>query len=112
MTWTSRWKSSGLIPCVRLVLVASPHVLGLLRRRLHSEVLNKVVAEVDKTLTNLEATSENALVVSADAKAMTADIRAGKGTIGGLMSDQEIYDDLKEMLRELKRRPWKIMWKE
>ncbi|WP_171210767.1 host attachment family protein [Ruegeria sp. HKCCA5426] len=36
----------------RLVLVASPHVLGLLRRRLHSEVLNKVVAEVDKTLTN------------------------------------------------------------
>ena len=36
----------------RLVLVASPHVLGLLRRRLHSEVLGKVVAEVDKTLTN------------------------------------------------------------
>lgn len=36
----------------RLVLVASPHVLGLLRRRLHTEVLAKVVAEVDKTLTN------------------------------------------------------------
>ncbi|MEX0317283.1 MAG: host attachment family protein [Ruegeria sp.] len=36
----------------RLVLVASPHVLGLLRRRLHKEVLNKVVAEVNKTLTN------------------------------------------------------------
>lgn len=36
----------------RLVLVASPHVLGLLRRRLHSEVLAKVVAEIDKTLTN------------------------------------------------------------
>jgi len=36
----------------RLVLVASPHVLGLLRRRLHSAVLAKVVAEVDKTLTN------------------------------------------------------------
>ncbi len=36
----------------RLVLVASPHVLGLLRRRLHSDVLAKVVAEVDKTLTN------------------------------------------------------------
>ena len=36
----------------RLVLVASPQVLGLLRRRLHSEVLGKVVAEVNKTLTN------------------------------------------------------------
>lgn len=36
----------------RLVLVASPQVLGLLRRRLHREVLAKVIAEVDKTLTN------------------------------------------------------------
>ncbi|WP_037310071.1 host attachment family protein [Ruegeria halocynthiae] len=36
----------------RLVLVASPHVLGLLRRRLHGKVLAKVVAEVDRTLTN------------------------------------------------------------
>lgn len=36
----------------KLVLVASPHVLGLLRRRLHSDVLAKVVAEVDKSLTN------------------------------------------------------------
>ncbi len=36
----------------QLVLVASPQVLGLLRRRLHSKVLSKVIAEVDKTLTN------------------------------------------------------------
>lgn len=36
----------------RLVLVASPQVLGDLRRELHQEVTDKVVAEIPKTLTN------------------------------------------------------------
>ncbi|MBY6002427.1 host attachment family protein [Salipiger bermudensis] len=35
-----------------LVLVASPQVLGDLRREMHKEVADKVVAEVPKTLTN------------------------------------------------------------
>lgn len=35
-----------------LVLVASPQVLGDLRREMHKEVAAKVVAEVPKTLTN------------------------------------------------------------
>ena len=36
----------------RIVLVASPKILGELRDKLHQEVANRVVAEVDKTLTN------------------------------------------------------------
>ncbi|MCU0910944.1 MAG: host attachment family protein [Rhodobacteraceae bacterium] len=36
----------------RLILVASPMVLGALRSRLHKEVADLVVAEIDKTLTN------------------------------------------------------------
>lgn len=36
----------------RIVIVAAPHVLGALREKLHKEVADKVVAEVDKTLTN------------------------------------------------------------
>ncbi|MFC3614584.1 host attachment family protein [Lutimaribacter marinistellae] len=35
-----------------LVLVASPQVLGELRKDMHQEVTNKIVAEVAKTLTN------------------------------------------------------------
>lgn len=37
----------------RLVIVASPQVLGALRGELHPVVADKVVAEVPKTLTNL-----------------------------------------------------------
>ncbi|MFO7757841.1 MAG: host attachment family protein [Roseovarius sp.] len=36
----------------RIVLVAAPHVLGDLRDHLHKEVQDKVVAEVDKDLSN------------------------------------------------------------
>ena len=35
-----------------IVLVASPSVLGELRSQLHQEVSDKVVGEIDKTLTN------------------------------------------------------------
>ncbi|MXQ06994.1 Host attachment protein [Alphaproteobacteria bacterium GH1-50] len=36
----------------RIVLVASPQVLGVLRDELHDEVKSKIVGEIDKTLTN------------------------------------------------------------
>ncbi|MEC7256194.1 MAG: host attachment family protein [Pseudomonadota bacterium] len=36
----------------RLVIVASPQVLGVLRADMHNEVTDKIIAEVPKTLTN------------------------------------------------------------
>jgi len=36
----------------RLVIVAPPQVLGEMRRKLHKEVVGKLVAEIPKTLTN------------------------------------------------------------
>jgi protein required for attachment to host cells len=36
----------------RLVLVASPQVLGVVREHLHKEVADRLVGEIDKTLTN------------------------------------------------------------
>ncbi|MEM7490778.1 MAG: host attachment family protein [Pseudomonadota bacterium] len=35
-----------------LVIVASPQVLGVVRDEMHKEVSDKVIAEIDKTLTN------------------------------------------------------------
>ncbi len=36
----------------RIVIVAAPRILGELREKLHQEVTDKVVGEIDKTLTN------------------------------------------------------------
>ncbi|MCP4443806.1 MAG: MCE family protein [Myxococcales bacterium] len=43
---------------------------------------------------------------------MVTDIRAGKGSVGALLVREEIYADLREMLRDLKKNPWKFFWKE
>src|SRR5262249_5897833 len=43
---------------------------------------------------------------------LLADLRAGKGTVGALLAREEIYADVKEMVRDLKRNPWKFLWKE
>ncbi len=37
---------------------------------------------------------------------------AGKGTAGALLARDEVYSDLRELIRDLKRNPWKFVWKE
>ncbi len=43
---------------------------------------------------------------------MVGDLRRGKGTAGALLVREELYADLREMIRDLKRNPWKFFWKE
>jgi ABC-type transporter Mla subunit MlaD len=43
---------------------------------------------------------------------LVSDLRAGKGTAGGLLAKDDVYADLREMIRDLKRNPWKLFWKE
>jgi phospholipid/cholesterol/gamma-HCH transport system substrate-binding protein len=69
-------------------------------------------AQIEGTLDNVYAASADLAATSADVRVMVSDVEAGRGSLGALLKDEEIYDDLKETLRELKRRPWKIIWKE
>lgn len=68
--------------------------------------------KIDEAITNLHSTSERLDTLSTDAQEMVSSIKRGEGTVGALLSDREIYDDLKEMLRVIKQRPWKLVWKE
>jgi phospholipid/cholesterol/gamma-HCH transport system substrate-binding protein len=43
---------------------------------------------------------------------LVTDLRAGKGTAGALLARDDIYSDLRELIRDLKRNPWKFFWKE
>ena len=68
--------------------------------------------KIQDALDHLLQVSEKAQGIAADANVLVGDIRRGKGTAGALIVNQEIYDDLKEMVRDLKRNPWKFFWKE
>lgn len=70
---------------------------------------------VDKALT----VADRAVAVAGKAgglidnvNGMVTDLRHGKGTAGALLVREEIYADLREMIRDLKRNPWKFFWKE
>lgn len=39
-------------------------------------------------------------------------MRDGKGTVGALLNDREMFDDARELMKDLKRHPWKFLWKE
>jgi len=54
----------------------------------------------------------HAKVAAADAQAVVAHIKRGRGTVGALVMDEAVYDDLQEMLRDLKHNPWKFFWRE
>lgn len=46
------------------------------------------------------------------ARRVTDAVAEGRGTLGALVMDRALYDDLREMLLDLKRRPWKVLWKD
>ena len=69
-------------------------------------------ADIKKTLKELSAVAESADKTSADVQAIVKHIKAGEGTIGAFVMDEEIYDDVQELLRDLKHNPWKLFWRE
>lgn len=51
-------------------------------------------------------------VTARDAGDLVSHVKQGKGTVGALVMDEALYDDLQELLRDLKHNPWKFFWRE
>lgn len=39
-------------------------------------------------------------------------IEAGQGTLGALQKDPKLYNDIKALVEDLRKHPWKILWKD
>jgi phospholipid/cholesterol/gamma-HCH transport system substrate-binding protein len=61
---------------------------------------------------NVDDATQRAKLAAADAQALVAHVKRGKGTVGALVMDEAVYDDLQEMLRDLKHNPWKFFWRQ
>jgi phospholipid/cholesterol/gamma-HCH transport system substrate-binding protein len=70
------------------------------------------LAKVKKILDDVQQLAGRANQTAADAQAIVAHIKGGKGTVGALVMDEEIYDNVQEMVRDLKHNPWKFLWRE
>jgi phospholipid/cholesterol/gamma-HCH transport system substrate-binding protein len=56
--------------------------------------------------------SGRAKLAARDAQDLVSRIKQGKGTVGALMMDEALYDDIQELMRDLKHNPWKFFWRE
>jgi phospholipid/cholesterol/gamma-HCH transport system substrate-binding protein len=77
-----------------------------------SKLLQRNESKLDDSIDNVQASTENLEKLSGNADRLVQKIEDGEGTVGQLLQDRKMYDDMRELLRIVKRQPWKIMWKE
>ncbi|HEY8087010.1 MAG TPA: MCE family protein, partial [Polyangiaceae bacterium] len=68
--------------------------------------------KIRKALTDVAQLAERANSTVADTQAIVQHIKKGQGTVGALVMDEEVYDDMQELVRDLKHNPWKFLWRE
>ena len=75
-------------------------------------VISQQEGSLNNALANVDTITSNLADASADAAELMDYVNSGRGTVGALLRDDELYDDIRELIRELKRRPWRLIWKE
>jgi phospholipid/cholesterol/gamma-HCH transport system substrate-binding protein len=70
------------------------------------------IARFRAMLDDVHATTKEAKAAIVDARVIASHIRGGKGSVGALVMDEQLFDDLQELARDLKHNPWKLFWKE
>lgn len=81
-------------------------------------VLTEFLADQERLSTYKALADDTRAVLSSakgaaeDAREILAHVKQGKGTAGALVMDEALYDDLQELVRDLKHNPWKILWKD
>ena len=101
---TANRSVNELTPATRDLLTDATRVTGLLTE----ERVERALTAADKAAVAID--QAGGLVANVDG--LVTDLRQGKGTAGALLVREEIYADLREMIRDLKRNPWKFFWKE
>ena len=94
-------QTGPLMADVRGAVADARDVLGPEQREKLKATINDVAVLADKGKATL-----------ADTQQIVTHMKKGEGTVGALLMDQEIYDDVQEMLRDLKHNPWKLFWRE
>lgn len=70
------------------------------------------VERVRQTLVRFEAVAGELNKISTTAGSLLAGIQKGEGTAGMLVKDPKVYQDLRDLLDDLKKHPWKFIWKD
>lgn len=69
-------------------------------------------AQIKGTLSDVAEIASRAKSATVEAEAIVTHVKKGRGSVGALVMDEQMYDDLQELLRDLKHNPWKFFWRQ
>jgi phospholipid/cholesterol/gamma-HCH transport system substrate-binding protein len=101
---TARTTMTTLTPSAEALMADATRVTGLVTE----QRLDRALDAADRAA----AAANKAGGLVDNVNGLVTDLRAGKGTAGALLARDELYSDLRELIRDLKRNPWKFFWKE
>jgi phospholipid/cholesterol/gamma-HCH transport system substrate-binding protein len=87
-------------------------VLGDAKKITHALAGEQQLAALGSITRDVGDAARSAKGAATDAEALLKRVKQGQGTAGALMRDEALYDDLSELVRDLKHNPWKLLWKQ
>lgn len=75
-----------------------------------SQRLNRVLS--DSNQAQLEGTLKNLNDVTGRLNAQLARVEKGQGPLGTLINDEKMAADLRDLIADLKKNPWRLFWKQ
>lgn len=59
-----------------------------------------------------EAAGEKVDALATRADRVLSKLEAGEGSLGAALKDKAVYDELKSLLTDVRKNPWKLLWKD
>ncbi len=72
--------------------------------------LDRLISD-EKNIDLIGTTLENLSSLTGGLDSLVLDMREGKGTVGRLLYDERLYDDLQGLTADLKEHPWKLLYR-
>ena len=69
-------------------------------------------AELKAAIARYEKASQSLEDLATRADRIVTAIDEGKGSVGGVVKDDALYKDLRDLVHDLKAHPWKVFWKQ
>ena len=82
--------------------------MSQLSEQFTEEDMQKLKLAIDR----YSAAGEKLDALAARGDRLLAQIEAGEGTLGQIQQDPQLYQDVKALVEDLRKHPWKILWKD
>jgi phospholipid/cholesterol/gamma-HCH transport system substrate-binding protein len=94
------------------LLADGREVLGDAKKITHAIAGDQQLTRIEAITRDAGEAAKSAKTAASDAEELVRRVKQGQGTAGALLRDEALYDDLSELVRDLKHNPWKLLWKQ